>query len=121
MSKSGTSVFVFGVYLYALGLVLVVVPNLLLGVFGIAETREVWIRVAGVLVLILGYYYSQTARMGLHQFFRLTVVARTAVPLFFIAFVLAGIAPPVLIVFGVVDFAAAMWTALALKGEARQT
>ncbi len=117
MSKSATSVFVFAIYLYALGLVLVVVPNLLLGLFGIPKTDEVWIRVVGMLVLILGYYYSQAARMGLSDFFRLTVVGRTAVPLFFIAFVLAGFAPPVLILFGVIDFAAAMWTALALKGE----
>ncbi len=117
MSKSATSVFVFAVYLYALGLVLVVVPNLLLGLFGIPKTDEVWVRVVGMLVLILGYYYSQAARMGLSDFFRLTVVGRTAVLLFFIAFVLAGFAPPVLILFGVIDFAAAMWTALALKGE----
>ncbi len=118
MSKSATSVFVFAIYLFALGLVLVVVPNLLLRVFGIAETDDVWIRVVGMLVLILGYYYSQAARMGLTDFFRLTVIGRTAVPLFFIAFVLAGIAPPVLILFGVIDFAAAMWMAAALRSEA---
>ena len=118
MSKSATSVFVFAVYLYVLGLVLVVVPNLLLGTFGFAETDEVWIRVVGMLVIILGYYYSQAARMGLTNFYRLTVIGRSAVPLFFIAFVLAGLAPPVLILFGVIDFVAAMWTAVALRGEA---
>ena len=118
MTRSAMSVFVFAMYLFALGLVLVVVPNLLLRAFGIAETDEVWIRVVGMLVLILGYYYSQAARMGLSQFFRLTVVARTAVLLFFIAIVLAGIAQPILILFGVIDFAAAMWTAAALRSEA---
>ena len=117
MSKSATSVFVFAIYLYVLGLVLLVVPNLLLAVFGIAETDEVWIRVVGMLVLILGYYYSQAARMGLTAFFRLTVIGRSAVPLFFIAFVLARLAPPVLIVFGLIDLAGAMWTAVALRGE----
>jgi hypothetical protein len=118
MSKSATSVFVFAMYLFAVGVVFVVVPNLLLRVLGMAETDEVWIRVVGMLVLILGYYYSQSARMGLSQFFRLTVVARTAVLLFFIGLVLAGLAPPVLILFGVIDFLAAMWTALALRSEA---
>jgi len=38
--------------------------------------------------------------------------------LFFIAFVVAGLAPPVLILFGVIDLAGAAWTALALRGEA---
>lgn len=117
MSKSATSVFVFGIYLFVLGLVLVVVPNLLLKMLGMAETDEVWIRVVGGLVLVLAYYYSQTARMGLTDFFRLTVVARTAVLLFFIALVLAGLGPPILVLFGVVDFVAAMWTALALRSE----
>lgn len=117
MSKSATSVFLFAIYLYALGLALVLVPNLLLGVFGIPRTDEVWIRVVGVLVLILGYYYSQAARMGLSQFFRLTVVGRSVVLLFFIGLAVARIAPPVLILFGVIDFVAAMWTAAALRNE----
>jgi hypothetical protein len=38
--------------------------------------------------------------------------------LFFIAFVVAGLAPPTLILFGVIDLAGAIWTALALRGEA---
>jgi hypothetical protein len=118
MTRSATSVFVFAMYLVAVGVVLVVVPNLLLRVLGMAETDEVWIRVVGGLVLVLAYYYSQAARKGLEDFFRLTVVARTAVLLFFIALVLAGLAPPVLILFGVIDFVAAMWTAVALRSEA---
>jgi hypothetical protein len=112
-------VFVFAVYLYVLGAVLVVMPNTLLRVFTVPATSEVWIRVVGMLVLILGFYYSQTARKGLDDFFGLTVIGRTAVLLFFIAFVIAGFAPPVLILFGVIDFAAAMWTAFALRSQAQ--
>lgn len=37
--------------------------------------------------------------------------------LFFIAFVIAGLAPPILILFGVIDFAAAMWTLLAIRAD----
>jgi len=118
MSKSATSVMVFACYLVLLGLVLVLVPNTLLRVFRLAPTGEVWIRVVGMLVLLLGYYYWNAAHAGLRGFFRWTVVARTAVLLFFIAFVVAGLAPPTLILFGVVDFAGAVWTALALRGEA---
>jgi len=35
----------------ALGLGLLLVPNLLLGLFGFPPSREVWIRVVGLLVL----------------------------------------------------------------------
>ena len=117
MSKAAVSVFVFALYLYVLGLVLVVVPNLLLSVFGIAETSEVWVRVVGMLVLILGFYYQTSARNELTAMIRATVIGRSAVLVFFVGFVLAGLAPPVLIVFGVIDAAAAAWTGAALRAD----
>jgi len=116
-TKSARSMLAFSVYLFPLGGILIVAPNTLLGVFGLPGTSEVWIRVVGMLVLVLGFYYSQAARREVTEFFRLSVVGRSAVLLFFIAFVIAGFAPPVLILFGVIDFLAAMWTAFALKSE----
>ncbi|PWB78396.1 MAG: hypothetical protein C3F15_01625 [Holophagae bacterium] len=118
MSKSAASVKVFAGYLLLLGLVLLLSPNSLLRVFRMAATGEVWIRVVGMLVLLLAYYYWNAARTELTGFFRWSVAARTSVPLFFIAFVVAGLAPPTFILFGVIDLAGAIWTALALRGEA---
>jgi hypothetical protein len=115
MSKAARSVYVFSFYLFALGMVLLVVPNLLLAAFGIAETHEVWVRVVGMLVLLLGYYYNGAARNELTAFFRWTVHARMSVLGFFIAFAALGLAPPVMIVFGVIDAVAAGWTAAALR------
>ncbi len=117
MKSAAFSVFVFSIYLYVLGLVLVSAPNLLLSLFRIPETDEVWIRVVGMLVVILGYYYSTAARHGLTPFLRATVAGRFAVLLFFIAFVVLGFAPPVLILFGLIDAATAVWTAVALSAE----
>jgi len=119
MGRSATSVFVFSLCLYLLGAILVVAPNVLLGAFRIAETREVWIRVVGVLVLAIATYYLHAARRDMREFFGATVVVRTGVLLFFVAFAIAGLAPPVLIVFGLIDFAAAGWTAAALRNESR--
>ena len=48
----------------------------------------------------------------------LTVYGRAPVIVFFVSFVLLGIAHAALIMFGVVDLAAAAWTALALRAEA---
>jgi hypothetical protein len=117
MSKSATSVFVFSIYLFVLGPLLVVIPNVLLSLFGIAKTDEVWIRVVGMLVLILGYYYNHAARQEYKSFFRCTVYARIGVLVFFIGFVAVGLAPASLILFGVVDAAAALWTAFALRAD----
>jgi hypothetical protein len=118
MTRAAFSVLVFSIYLYLLGAVLVVVPNALLRVFRFPETQEVWVRVVGMLVLLLGLYYTTAARNELTPMLRATVVARFAVLAFFIGFVAAGLAPTVLILFGVVDAAAASWTALALRSDA---
>lgn len=117
MQKSALSVFVFGIYLCLTGIVLILAPNVLLGLFGLPETGEVWIRVVGVLALIIGFYYIQTARMGLTGFFRLTLYTRFSVILFFGAFVLLGYISPPLLLFGAVDFAGALWTLAALRKE----
>lgn len=119
MSRAAVSVFAFSVYLFALGSILIVIPNALLSIFRIAETTEVWIRVVGVLVLVLGFYFFTAARSELTAFFRATVYSRYAVLAFFVAFVILGFAPPVLVVFGVIDAGAATWTGLALRSQSR--
>lgn len=118
MVKSAKSVFIFGIYLALLGLGLILAPNPLLTLFGFAPATDVWIRVVGVLVLVLGYHSILAARTGTMTFFRRSVVARYAVFLFFIVFVVLGLAQPVLLLFGVIDFAGATWTAVALRGNA---
>jgi len=115
MTRAALSVFVFSVYLYVLGFVLVVAPNALLGLFRIPDTDEVWVRVVGMLVAIIGYYYSTAARAELTPMFRASAFARLSVLVFFVAFVLLGFAPPVLIVFGLIDAVCAVWTLAALR------
>lgn len=118
MTKAARSVLVFGLYLVALGLTLVVVPNIPLSMFGMPQPDEPWIRVAGMLALLLGYYYVQSARAELRRFFELTIPARGAVIVFFAAFVALGFAKPTLLLFGLVDIVGAIWTALALRVDA---
>ena len=117
MSYAARSLFVFGIYLCALGLLLLLVPNLILPLFGAPTTNEVWIRINGMFVLCLSFYYVQAARHGLTGFIRWTIWARAAVIIFFAAFVLLVAAPKALLLFGLIDLLAAMWTWLALKKE----
>ena len=117
MSNSARSVFVFGLYLVVLGIVLLVAPNFLLGMFFLPSTTEVWIRVVGMLLLFLAFYYIQAARKGMTDFFQWTVYVRSTVIVFFAVFVLLGFASPPLILFGVVDLLGAIWTGLALRSS----
>ncbi|MFA6168011.1 MAG: hypothetical protein WC700_15420 [Gemmatimonadaceae bacterium] len=117
MSNSARSVLAFGWYLVGLGGLLVAVPNTLLGLFFLPSTSEVWLRVVGVLVLILAFYYIQAARHGLTALFQWTVYGRASVIVFFTAFVLLGFVEPPLILFGVVDLLGATWTHFALRAE----
>ena len=117
MSNSARSVLVFAIYLVVLGLILMIAPNFLLGLFALPGVTDIWIRVVGMLVLLLGFYYSQAARQEMTEFFQWTVYARSSVILFFTAFVLFGLASPPLILFGAVDLLGAIWTSLALRAS----
>jgi len=116
VSKSAFSVRVFSVYLLILGLGLVFGPNLLLSVFGMPRTEEVWIRVAGVLVFNIGIYYWFAARGEATEVFRASVYTRVLVLASFATFAVLGLASPILVLFGAADFAGAVWTYFALRG-----
>lgn len=109
------TVLYFGFYLYLTGITLLVVPNFLLSTFQMPATEEVWIRVAGVLVTAIGFYYHQIGSKNITPMVPLTVVARLFVFLSFVVFVMLKFASPMLIVFGVIDLAGAAWTWMALN------
>jgi len=115
MTQAAKSILIFGIYVILLGIILVVAPNVLLGVFGVAPTTEVWIRVLGVVVGILGFFYIQAARNGLTPFFRATIYARTVVLISLIVVAVLGLMKPILVLFGVIDFLGGVWTGMALR------
>lgn len=120
MTRTAFSIQAFGCYLLVLGLGLAVAPNLLLALFRMPLTTEVWIRVLGVVVLNVGIYYLAAARSEAMGFFRATVVARPLLLACFGAFVLLGLASPVLLLFGLADAGGALWTWLTMKSEQRE-
>jgi hypothetical protein len=121
MSKSAFTIKAFGGYVAVLGVILVLAPNLLLAIVNYPATHEVWIRVVGVLAFNMGVAYWCAAKCEARVFFLASVFTRSFVLVAFIAFVLTGLARPVLILFGAVDFASAMWTLSALRTEASGT
>jgi hypothetical protein len=118
MSKSAFSMRIWAIYALIMGGTLVLVPNMLFSMLQLPQTAEPWIHVAGMLVLIKGYYYFMASGKEMVAFYRWTVHARLAVPVFYILLVALGIAPPVLILFGVVEAVSALWTISCLRADA---
>ena len=117
MNKPAFTIKAFGFYLTVLGLVLIFSPNILLAIFLIPTTTEVWIRVVGVLVLNIGVYYIFAALCEAKSFFKASVYTRAFVLVSFIAFAILGLVRPMIIFFGMVDFCGGIWTHLAIKAE----
>ena len=76
MTPAARSLQVFGIYLLVLAVGLALVPNVLLALFGMPPTQEVWIRVLGLLVGIVGAYYLIAAARSLAPLHTPIVVAR---------------------------------------------
>ena len=115
MSASARSIFVFGIYLVVIGIALLVVPNLMLKLFLLPPTEEVWVRVVGMLTLFLSFYFIQAARSEMTEFFRWTVYTRCTTIVFLVGLVFFAYASPFLIPFGLVDLLGAIWTGMALR------
>jgi len=117
VSSAGLSVFVFGIYLVLAGLGFTFIPDTSLGMFGLPAAQEPWIRVVGWLMVLIGYYYIQTGRNDIRQFFTWTVQVRVSVFLIFILFYFLNWAPAVLLIFGTIDLLGAIWTFFAQRAK----
>lgn len=115
MTTASKTVFYFGYYLVVLGLVLILMPNLLLLLFGLEETKEVWLRVVGVLVFNKALYYIYASQTNSVKFLMATVISRLLVMFWFAVFVLAGWANIRLLFFGGIDLIGALWTYYAIR------
>ena len=54
MSAAARSILIYSIYLFGLGAALLVVPNIPIRLFGLAETTEVWVRILGMTVVFSG-------------------------------------------------------------------
>ena len=117
MSHSARSIFFFGIYLVFLGFLLVFTPNLLLALVRIPATNEIWIRLMGMLLTFMGFFYIMAGWKNIRPFFSWTLVTRGSAVFFLSAFVLVKWISPVVFLFWLGDLAGALWTWFALQSE----
>jgi hypothetical protein len=117
MTRSAQSVFYFGLYIALLGVLLIFFPNTLLGLVNVPPTDEVWIRLAGMLLLFMGFFYAQAGRHNLVPFFKWTLVTRGIAFFFVLGFWLGGFVSWVILAFWLGDCAGLLWTWLTLRAE----
>jgi hypothetical protein len=114
MNSTTLSILIFGIYLLFVGAGFLFIPNILLPLFKFPKTEEPWIRVVGVLVLIIALFYLVAAYYNLIVIFWTTVFGRSFVLLSFGGLVLTKKSPPMLLLFGAIDALGAVWTLLTL-------
>jgi len=116
MSPAAFSVLVFGIYLAGGGLLLVFAPGETCSFVGLRPPGDtMWTRLSGMFFLDLAFYCVWAARSEQKEFISWTVFTRPFTLLFLGVFVAVGLENPVILVFGIVDAMAALWTALALR------
>lgn len=102
-------------YMIGVGAGFLFIPNMVLPIFGLPPTEEVWIRILGALALVLSLYYYTCVQSQHVPFFKATVWGRYFFSTCLIALVLFKLAPPVICLFAATEGLLAVWTHLALK------
>ena len=119
MSRAALSIFIFGIYLIFLGITFLFFPELMFTILAEPNPPDVVSRVLGMIFLFLAYYFIRAAldEEGMKKFFMWTVQTRALVIIFLIVYVVLELVSPLIILFGVIDLAFAVWTFWELRKE----
>ena len=114
MRNARFSVLVWSIYVLVIGVSLTLVPKQFTQVFGIDDPQEVWIRVLGVVLVVLGIYYLGAVLNGSEWMYRYSVFGRL-IAVVGLAYLAIVDGPWQLWLFAAVDALGLTWTATALR------
>ena len=121
MSRPAVSILAFGVYLAGGGVLLVLMPREVCSLLHLRPPGDtMWVRLCGAFFLDLAFYCIQAARSDQRTFMRWSVKTRPLSIMFLVAFVAGGLENPSILIFGVIDLLATLWTVLALRTPCEQ-
>jgi hypothetical protein len=117
MNKSALSIMVWGLYEIGVGLGFLLIPNVVLPIFGFPTTTEVWIRVLALVVLALAVYHIYCAQNNVIPFFQITIPGRIGFAISLVILFLMGLSGAGLILFAVIEILGAAWTWSTLRAR----
>jgi uncharacterized protein YjeT (DUF2065 family) len=115
MSHAARSLFAFGIYVIVTGLALLAAPATFVRVMQLPPVDDGWIRMIGLLAVVIGVYDVVGARNELRPYVRASVPIRFGFAAGVVLLVATGQLGPTVLLFGATDVAGAIWTALALR------
>ncbi len=118
MTRAQLSMYVWTLHLSIAGVVLLCTPSDWFTWVGLKDPgNTMWVRLSGMLMGIMGYYFYAAARHNNLEFMRWGIQARMA-PIFFLTtFVALQLEQPWIVAFGLLDIVTGLWTAWALKRD----
>ena len=97
------------------GMGLLAAPDLIVSLVKLQVDNTLWLRIAGLLTIIISLYYYAMLKQESTDVFRFTVWGRLFFAFGVTMFVVLGVAPSTLILFGTIDFVLAAWTHVAIR------
>jgi hypothetical protein len=115
MSKTAFTIRIYSFYLFLMGAGMIIIPNILLSLFGFPNTTEIWIRMLGLFTFTTGIYYFYSSAHEQTAFYKSTVVGRLFFFVMTIVFVFVFKQSIMLAAIGSIDCLGAIWTLTQLK------
>jgi hypothetical protein len=117
MKRVEISILSWGIYLIGLGLALICIPVKTVALFGYESYEDLWIRVAGILSVVLGMYYIQVAKNQIYPLYRWKIIGHVFGMLCMVAFIVEGVADKRMIGTIAVESLACLWTVYAIRSN----
>lgn len=119
MTKSGKSVYYFGIYVISIGVVICLLPEAFISMLKLPDIPTAWARVMGFLAIIIGGYEIIGGRNNLKPL----IIGSIYLRLFFFAGIIVlfatGQMPKEILPLGIIDLLGALWTVLSLKADGK--
>lgn len=119
MSRAARSLFLFGAYVFLVGVALLAAPDALAFLLRLPPATTGWVRVVGLLALVIGAYDMVSSRGGCLPTIRASVPVRFGFAAGTALLVLSRQMPLSVLLLGLTDAAGAVWTAVALRSDQR--
>lgn len=121
MKKTEISIFTWAVYIILLGLCLILFPTQTVSIFGYEGVDEaLWIRMLGILSIVLGMYYFQMVRHKVVKLYPMKLAGHSFGIFCMGSFLIYDLADSRIIGTMLIDTAALMWTAVCLRLEKKR-